>query len=127
MNVTAATSAGNRPAGVASARLGVGTNAVVDVDLDVVYLGYGLAVSYYLIRFRSTILRSEFLLLAMALLSFAVSIAVDRFGPEDTAGHLLEDGAKLVGIMSWLTYFFRTGLSAVKSELVRKNVCAPPD
>lgn len=91
----------------------------------IVYLGYALTVSYYLIRFRWTILKSEYILLGMALFSFALSIAVDRFQFEDTAGRLLEDGAKLVGIVSWLAYFSCTGLSALRRKPTHADKSAP--
>ena len=35
------------------------------------------------------------------------------FNPPDFEPFLFEDGAKLMGILSWLSYFFRVGTFAV--------------
>jgi cellulose synthase/poly-beta-1,6-N-acetylglucosamine synthase-like glycosyltransferase len=77
-------------------RLGVSEHAV--------YATYVGAVMFYLVAFRSLIMDSEFLLLGIALLGFALSVLSDLIaGP-----FLFEDGVKLLGIVTWLMYFSRT-------------------
>lgn len=83
----------------------------------VVYGLYASAALGYLLRFHRTILDTEFLLLALAMAFLAFSISLDllpyedfyiRFIADDFLGrHLVEDGAKLFGIVTWCVYFTR--------------------
>ena len=57
-------------------------------------------------------MRTEFSLLLLALIFFAISIAVDQ-----VKGHIhipayytYEDGSKLFGILSWFSYFVRLAM-----------------
>lgn len=88
-----------------------------------VYAGYGGLALGFLFRFRSLISGTESVLLGAALTFFAVSIAVDLLLPSGVVGrnmhYLLEDGSKLVGIVSWLAYFFRVGVSIVGINMTR--------
>lgn len=84
----------------------------------VVFIGYAGFMLLYLVRFYSIILNTEYILLGMALVFFAVSIVLDFFDPPI---YLFEDGAKLVGIVSWLSYFFRVGTFAVCRNTVRQS------
>lgn len=80
---------------------------------------YGLFVFYYLLRFYRTILNTDFLLLGMALGFFALSVLLDLLDPQFLDPDLWEDGAKVVGIVSWLIYYLRTGFVAIRQgELV---------
>ncbi len=67
---------------------------------------YGIVVLLYFVRFRESILRTDFLFLLLAFGFFALSIIVDRV-PESVIPehHLFEDGFKLFGIVSWWAYF----------------------
>ena len=61
-------------------------------------------------------MNTQYILLGMALVFFGVSITLDLFEMFEIPflGRLLfEDSAKLVGIVSWLSYFFRVGVFAV--------------
>lgn len=91
------------------------------VEEHLVFVGYALFVGYFLARFFPMIWRTDFALLAMALIFFSFSIVVDAFELESTAGRLMEDGAKLVGMMSWLAYFAVTGFSAVNRHVLRPS------
>jgi hypothetical protein len=84
------------------------------VPQKLVYVAYVLAALVYLFAFRKTILKTEFSLLAVALALFAVSVGLDgqskpgmplSWVPEVKA---MEEAAKLMGILAWLTYFVRT-------------------
>jgi hypothetical protein len=81
---------------------------------------YGLYASLalaYLLRFHNTIFRTDYLLLLTAVCLFAVSISMDLLPFDDfyvpfiaadfLGRHLVEDGAKLLGIVSWSAYFTR--------------------
>ena len=84
----------------------------------VVFAAYGTLIIGYFWRFRKMILSTEYTVLLMALGFFALSVFVDLFvTPEEfyiVAGflgrHLIEDGLKLFGIVSWATYLIRVSL-----------------
>ena len=80
------------------------------VPEKVVFVSYAGIVLFYLVRFYSIILNTNYILLGMALVFFGVSITLDLFSH---GSYLFEDGAKLVGIVSWLSYFFHVGAYAV--------------
>lgn len=75
------------------------------VDEAQVFAAYGVLVTLVVVAFRKTILGTDYLLLAIALGAFAMSIGVDQYEAFDPI--LLEDGAKLVGIVTWAAYFMR--------------------
>lgn len=75
------------------------------------YGAYALAFGGFLILFRSFVLRTPFVLLLIAGGLFLVSALLDRYAP---GLHLLEDGSKFVGIVTWTTYFVATGLACLR-------------
>lgn len=70
-----------------------------------IYAAYGIAVLTFLAAFRSLIMETQFLLLAFALIFFAVSIIVDIPDIPFYGQLFIEDGCKLFGIVSWAAYF----------------------
>ena len=85
--------------------LGIGQKAT--------YLAYGLLFVIGIAIFRDVFLRTEYLLFLIALGLFALSVFVDIATEqiEPALGQwriLLEDGSKLLGIATWLAYFWRT-------------------
>jgi len=85
----------------------------IGVPQILVYLIYIGLILFYFIRFHSIILKSEYILLGMALGFFGVSVALDVIHPKGIDPNLFEDGAKFVGIVAWLAYFIRFGAFAV--------------
>lgn len=81
----------------------------IGIPEQVTYLAYAAFTLFLLLRFRTLILNTQFPLLAAALLLFASSMSLDWFQPEGIDIFLIEDGAKLVGIMCWLAYFAHSG------------------
>jgi hypothetical protein len=81
-----------------------------------VFAAYGAIVLWLLIRFRKTILESDYMLLFLSFVFFSLSVGIDLFvEPEDftifggfPGRHIIEDGFKLLGIASWSVYFVRT-------------------
>jgi hypothetical protein len=77
------------------------------------YVIYGLLVLYFLIRYRKTILQTEYLLLLFSLACFGLSEISDRLTDISRVysripgATLVEDGAKLLGIVFWFAYFAR--------------------
>lgn len=70
------------------------------------YVLYGVCVLAFLLRFRVKILQHDYLLLALAL--FALSVTLDLLQPEGIDIFLVEDGAKMTGILSWTAFFLAT-------------------
>jgi hypothetical protein len=77
---------------------------------------YGLMVIAYLFAFWREILRSRWVYLQLALLFFLVSVTTDKL-PESLLGahHLVEDGAKFLGIVSWFGFQFAVCFGAVRN------------
>jgi len=82
------------------------------------YVGFTLL---WLIQFRPIILITEYLLLGTAFLFFSLSIALDVVTIHLNAHYFFEDGAKLIGIISWLTYFYRSAIFVARNNTVQKN------
>ena len=85
---------------------------ILGLPEKIVIMGYGTLLLFGLIRFRKCILKTEFLILLVAIGLFGLSLIVDLFQNdiEQLVGQwriLFEDGFKLLGIVSWLGYFLR--------------------
>lgn len=92
------------------------------IDERIIFSLYAVMVLGYLLRFRSWILRTDYLLLLFALGLFGLSLAVDRL-PETMLPwhHLFEDGFKLLGIASWFGYFVTSAFRVVTSATVAER------
>ena len=84
------------------------------VPQTLVLSGYVVFTVIYLARFYSVILETEYALLVMALFFFAVSVTLDVWEPRGIDRYIFEDGAKLIGQVSWSAYFFRAGIYAIR-------------
>lgn len=73
-----------------------------------IFLAYGLWTAAALVRFRAQIVREDRWILGTALACFAASVATDQLAPgwwfDWPYTALLEDGAKLLGIVGWLAW-----------------------
>ena len=73
-----------------------------------VYIFYAVLISTWLFVFRRTILGTNWSILLLALVFFAVSMLID-FIPGKLLGRwLFEDGSKFLGIVTWMYYFTQT-------------------
>ena len=82
------------------------------------FIIYLLMIVAYLIFFRKKIMTTDFLILGMSLLGFAISATIDEiFVNHFTGKFLVEDGFKLLGILSWSAYFTRVGMAETKHHL----------
>jgi hypothetical protein len=79
------------------------------------YLLAGLA---YLVRFRSAIGRTAYLLAVLAAVFLGISAGLDQLPTELPAHYLFEDGFKLMGMVSWLMYLGQTALSQTPGRIV---------
>jgi hypothetical protein len=90
------------------------------------YLGWML---YFLLRFRTTILKTKWILLGSALAWFAVSMFVDLtedrhivdLGFEFPAHQMIEDGPKLLGVVGWFSYLLLLSGREVSKALATSN------
>jgi len=87
--------------------------AVLPSGEDVAYAAYGVAALAFLITQRRALMRTDAWILLAAGVLLLVSAGVDRIG----GGHLLEDGAKLVGIVLWSVYFVGTAAATLLPAL----------
>ncbi|MFN2565544.1 MAG: hypothetical protein ABR499_11130 [Gemmatimonadaceae bacterium] len=97
------------------------------LDDKLVVLAYGVAVVTYLVRYRRTIVRSDYPLLVAGLVLFAASNAVDVVLQDRWASEwriFVEDGFKLFGIVSWSAYLIRTSLQLVRPAIARRPPAA---
>lgn len=74
------------------------------------YLGYLALVTIYLIKFRSVLFQTEYIILFIACSFFALSIICDVVLLEKGMEFLIEDGFKLFGIVTWFIFFTKTCL-----------------
>jgi hypothetical protein len=94
----------------------------LNIPEKLAFVGYGMIISLYLIKLRKTILKTEFILLILAFCFLGLSVTIDflpiltRFLGEEGI-FLLEDGFKLLGIISWFTYFARACVGQLKHTL----------
>ena len=86
----------------------------IGIPQNFVLGSYVVFVLLYLLRFKQVILETEYVLLAMALFFFAVSVILDVLHSPGIHPYFFEDSAKLVGLVSWLAYFFRVGEYSVQ-------------
>ncbi len=93
--------------------------AYLNMPEKAVYSAYGIMVLLYFIRFRMTILSTDFLLLFIAFGFFGLSI-VSGNGLVDlpSSEYLFREGTKLFGIVTWFAYFTRVGLKKVKYAIL---------
>ncbi len=76
-----------------------------------IFSSYGIGILIYLFKYRAIILKTNFVILGLALSCFAGSMIIDVFLRDATAiiQKLLEEGLKFTGILFWLLYFFLEG------------------
>jgi len=96
----------------------------IGVPETVTFAVYLLLVLLYMVRFRSLIFKTNYVLLGLSGIFFATSILVDVLQPGVQSLYLLEDAAKLAGILCWLAYFLRVAASAVSGNLVPRRTAA---
>ena len=84
------------------------------------YLVYAAFLTTVLFKFRLTVLRTDVILLAFALLCFAVTIALKLSLIHVAHRIFFEDSSKLMGIISWFFYFYRVCVDAL-SMRTQKN------
>ena len=94
-------------------------NVYFSVPEKLTYLGYFGLILWIAMAFKKCILKTEYLILLIAFGFFGLSIFTDAIQGriESIIGSwriLFEDGFKLLGIVSWMGYFYRCTLPRIK-------------
>jgi hypothetical protein len=105
--------------------------AWLGIGQKVTYLAYGLLFVIGMAIFRDVFLKTEYLLFLVALAFFGLSVFVDLAEQqiERTVGQwriLLEDGFKLLGVATWMAYFWRTAAAEQISRIRDSSREFPP-
>jgi hypothetical protein len=96
--------------------------AHLHVPEAVTYAGYGVAILVQIVRFRTTISKTGFPLLLLALGFFGLSVAIDLADLEGFVGsYFLEDGSKILGIVGWFAYFLRACVKQVERTVLHRQ------
>ncbi|MDJ0796702.1 MAG: hypothetical protein QNJ51_07660 [Calothrix sp. MO_167.B12] len=81
------------------------------------FASYAIIISWYFFRFRNIIIKTEWTFLFLSLLCFGISIIIDVLRDildiSIYQAHLFEDGFKLIGIFSWLSYFVKVSFQVL--------------
>ena len=77
---------------------------------------YVIGTAVYGYYFFRVIRATEYPLLLLALLCFSISVALDLVQPRTINPYLLEDSAKLTGLVAWFVYFYRTSRNAISDQ-----------
>lgn len=91
------------------------------VDGSILFGTYAVAGVAYLASYRRVFFRTNYSLLLLGFLAFAVSVAADYslelFFRETGFLMMMEDGSKLVGVVAWTAYYANTCRIALKDRL----------
>jgi hypothetical protein len=97
---------------------------ILQINQEMFYLFLVIATAGWLIKFRKTILKTDYIPLVLAFVFLGLSVVFDRIVDlsiiqlEFSQIKIFEDGSKLFGIVSWTTYFFRVFLEEIDSILL---------
>ncbi len=89
-------------------------------ELIIYSIYVGLIISY-LVIFLPTILKTDYILLVMALFFFGLSVGLDILQIPYINPYIIEDGSKMVGLVSWFFYFLRTTTNTISNRLNTKD------
>ena len=81
---------------------------ILHVPEKLVYVVYLVLILMYFIKFRESLLQTEYIILLTACMFLGLSMVSDVVLPQEGIEFLIEDGFKLFGIVTWFIYFTRT-------------------
>ena len=89
-------------------------------------LSYGFLLVFYLIKYWRIILTTDYIYLALTFFFLAITFLTDRL-PYDLFSwlYMLEDGAKFLGIISWLGYQFSVCYKGLESTAAASAALNP--
>jgi hypothetical protein len=80
----------------------------------IVFVIYGSLFTLYIFYFRKLIYQTNLLVLILALLFFTISLVIDVLFEGMKGDYILEEGFKLLGIISILTYYIKSCYQKIK-------------
>jgi hypothetical protein len=90
---------------------------VLPGDERIVLLAYGVLAALFVVAFRRELTaQPRPILLLVAAAAFALSLAADVLG---RGGHLVEDGAKLLGTVAWVAFLVGVALAHLRAADAR--------
>lgn len=96
--------------------------AIQNLHETIVFGIYGLLFGAYIIRFKKLLYQTKLLTLILTFLFFGLSAIIDLL-LEDISGHfILEEGFKLLGIVSFSIYYFEVCFQQVRRSLMNDNM-----
>lgn len=105
------------------------TELYFGIPEKIVFFAYGSYALSFMVYFCKEILKTSYIVFIMALSFFGLSMIIDRYYyrlPDALDLYLFEDGAKMVGIVSWFIYFSHSAVTAV-SKHVTQQAASPHD
>ena len=92
------------------------------IKQNYIYVIYFFVTLSYIIFFLRLILRTEFVLLILALIYFGLSIILDYVSSkmDYEINTLIEDAFKFFGIMMWFLYFLRICIKVARDQSIRE-------
>lgn len=93
---------------------------------NLIALGYFMAVVVYLLLYFKVILKTQYVVLGLAFFFLGLSLSLDRlpgqkiFTPGAWQSVLIEDGAKMIGIILWAIYFYSVAKLTLKKKTMLK-------
>jgi hypothetical protein len=90
------------------------------IDEKVFYIFYGLSVVAIFVRYYKIILDTDYVLLILSFVLLGLSATTDEIiamGVHINHPFIVEDSFKLLGILSWFSYFTRTAYKFVKTDI----------
>jgi hypothetical protein len=85
-----------------------------------VFILYFVIFAAYLWRYKGKIMQSNILPILVALGFMGLSTLIDILPHDNLRSHdLLEEGSKLIGILSWFNYFFLLSKQCLRRELLQ--------
>jgi len=90
---------------------------LLHIPQKAVYVGYLVLMFMFFMTFKSIIIQTEYTLLFAACLFFGLSIICDVFLPQRGIEYLVEDGFKIIGIVTWAIFFARTCINQTQKMM----------
>ncbi|MFT7824134.1 MAG: hypothetical protein ABXS92_05165 [Sulfurimonas sp.] len=81
---------------------------VLEIPQNTVLASYFILSLIYLAKFKDEIFQTDYFIFFLALFFFFLSLLCDLFLPYSNIEYLIEDGFKLIGIVTWFVFFART-------------------
>ena len=87
---------------------------LLGISEEVVYMGYAGIMLIYGFRYLKLLLATEYVLFALAIVFFGLSIIVDI---TNFYSDYIEDPFKFIGLVLWMNYYFRVGKQVIKTRI----------